>query len=85
MTGKRIDDFEDHTVQGIWEAYLNGELAAGHVVDHVTVRSAGLLAEEGYWMRMFQAATEELTSWQDLHGNYWVMDPNNGYIREWGT
>jgi len=85
MTVKRIDDLEDHTVQGIWEAHLNGELAKVDVVDQVTVRAAGVLAKKGYWMWLFQAATEELTSWQDLHGYYWVVDPNNGYIWEWGT
>jgi hypothetical protein len=34
---------------------------------------------------VFQAATEDLTSWEDLHGDYWVVDPNNGCIWEWGT
>jgi hypothetical protein len=51
----------------------------------VTVRAAGILAEKGCWTWMFQAATEELTSWQDLHWNYWIVDPNNGCIWEWGT
>ncbi len=34
---------------------------------------------------MFKAATEDLTSWEDPHGAYWVVDPNNGCIWEWGT
>jgi hypothetical protein len=55
------------------------------LVDDATVRAAGVLAEKGYWTWMFQAATEELTSWQDLHGDYWVMDPINEYIWEWET
>ena len=85
MTGKRVDDLQDHTVQGIWEAHLEGELSENDIVDQVTVRAAGVLVEKGYWMWLFQAATEELTSWQDLHGDYWVVDPDNGYIWEWGT
>ena len=85
MTSKRIDDLQDHTVQGIWEAHLEGELSQNDIVDQVTVRAAGVLVEKGYWMWLFQAATEELTSWQDLHGDYWVVDPDNGYIWEWGT
>jgi hypothetical protein len=85
VTGTRIDDIEDHTVQGIWEAHIKGEIAPGNVVDDVDVRAAGVLAEKGYWMWMFQAATEELTSWQDLHGDYLVVDPDNGCIWEWGT
>jgi len=76
---------EDRTVQGIWEPHLKGKLAMADVVDRVTVRAAEVLAENGYWMWPSQAATEELTSWQDLHGNYWVVDPNNGYIWVWGT
>ena len=82
VTGARIDDLENHTVQGIWEAHLKGELASGDVVDDVAVRAAGELEEKGYWMWTFQAATEELTSWQDLHGDYWVVDPGNGCIWE---
>ncbi len=70
MPGKRIDDLDDLTVQGVWEAHLKGELAQVDVVDRATVRAAGVLAEKGYWTWMFQAATEELTSWQDLHWNY---------------
>ncbi len=85
VTGTRIDDLEDHAVQVIWESYLKGELAPGDVVDDVAVRAAGVLAEKGYWMWMFQAATEELTSWPDLHGDYWIVDPDNGRIWEWGT
>jgi hypothetical protein len=52
----------------------------GNVLDDMTVRAAGVLAEKGHWMWMFQAATEELTSWRDPHGDYWVVDPINGYI-----
>ncbi len=85
MPGRRIDDLADHTVQGIWEAHLEGELAVGNILDDMTVRAAGVLAEKGHWMWMFQAATEELTSWQDPLGDYWVVDPINGYIWEWGT
>ena len=85
MSPKRIDDLTDLTVQGIWEAHLGGELAQVDVVERVTVRAAGVLAEKGHWTWMFQAATEDLTTWQDLHWNYWIVDPNNGYILEWGT
>jgi hypothetical protein len=85
MPGGCIDDLADHTLQGIWEAHLEGELAMGSVLDDVTVRAAAVLTEKGYWMWMFQAATEELTSWQDLHGDYWAVDPINGHIWEWGT
>jgi hypothetical protein len=34
-------------------------------------------------MWMLQAATKDLTSWQDPDWNYWVVDPNNGYIWDW--
>ncbi len=53
-------------MQGIWDAHLKGELAEVDVVDRVTVRAAGVLAEKGYWTWMFQAPTIELTSWADL-------------------
>jgi len=32
-----------------------------------------------------ELATEDLTSWEDLHRDYWVVDPNNRCIWEWGT
>jgi len=44
----RIDDLEDLTVQGIWDAYLKGEFAVGDVLENMTVRAAGVLAEKGY-------------------------------------
>jgi protein-S-isoprenylcysteine O-methyltransferase Ste14 len=44
----------------------------------VAVRAAGMLAEKGHWAWMFQAATEDLTTWQDLHGDYWMVDYMNG-------
>jgi hypothetical protein len=80
---KRIDDLTDTTAQGIWEAHLNGELAEANAVDRAAVNAAGILAERGYWTWMLHAATDELTSWQDLHWNYWVVDPKNGYIWDW--
>ena len=83
MSGKRVYDLTDLTVQGIWEAHLNGELFEADEVDRVAIRAAGVLAEKGYWTWMLQAATEDLTSWQDLHWNYWVVDPHNGYIWDW--
>ena len=85
MSPKRIDDLGDLTVHGIWEAHLKGEFVPAGVVDDVAVRAAGVLAEKGYLTWMFQAATEDLTSWEDLYGDYWVVDPNNGCIWEWGT
>jgi hypothetical protein len=72
-------------VQGIWETHRNGELVPSDVVEDVAVRAAGVLAEKGYWTWMTQAATEDLTCWEDLHGDYWVVDHNNGCIWEWGT
>ena len=75
MSPKRIDDSRDLTVHGIWEAHRNGELVPSDVVEDVAVRAAVMLAEKGYWTWMFQAATEDLTSWEDLHGEYWVVDP----------
>jgi hypothetical protein len=80
VSGIRIDDLADPTAQGIWKAHLKDELAPGYVVDDVAVRAAGVLAERGYWMRMFQATTEDLTSWIDLHGDYWVVSLYNGCI-----
>jgi len=85
VPGKCVDDLTDLTVQGIWEAHLDGELAEADAVDRAAVDAAGVLAEKGYWTWMFQAATEDLTSWQDLDWNYWIVDPNNGCIWEWGT
>jgi hypothetical protein len=82
---KRIDDLGDLTVHGIWEAHRKGEFVPASVEDDVAVRAAGVLAEKGFWTWMFQAATEDLTSWEDLNGDYWVVDPNNGCIWEWGT
>lgn len=55
------------------------------MLEDMIVRSAGVLAEKGYWMWMFTSAIEEASLWQDLHGNYWVVDPEDGDIREWGT
>jgi hypothetical protein len=85
VASKRIDDLDDHTVQGIWEAHVSGEIVPGNVLEDTIVRSAGVLAKKGYWMWMFMAATEEASSWRDLHGDYWVVDPERGDIREWGT
>ena len=47
MPGKRIDDLTDLTVQGIWEAHLNGELAEADVVDRASVRAAGVWRRRG--------------------------------------
>jgi len=80
---KRVDDLTDLTVQGIWEAHLDGELSELAAVDRAIVGAAEVLAEKGHWTWMFQAATEDLTSWQDLHWNFWVVDPHNGYIWDW--
>lgn len=85
MAGIGIDDLADHTVQGIWEAHLRGEIARKHALDDTIIRSAGVLAEKGYWMWMYTSATEEASLWQDLHGDYWIVDPEDGNIREWGT
>ena len=85
MSSKRIDDLGDLSVHGIWEAHLKGEFVPATVVDDAALRAAGVLAGKGYRTWMFQAATEDLTSWEDLHGDYWVVDPNNGCIWEWGT
>jgi hypothetical protein len=85
VTGKRVYDLTDLTVQGIWEAHLNGEFSELDLEDRVAVRTAGVLAEKGHWAWMLLAATDELTSWQDLHWNYWVVDPNNGCIWDCDT
>ena len=85
MPNKRIDNLDDHTVQGIWEASLAGELAGGNPVEVRIVRSAGVLAEKGYWNWMFKASTEDGSAWQDLRGNYWEVDPESGDIREWSA
>lgn len=85
MAGKRIDDLPDHTVQGLWESHRAGEIAVEDALDEMIVRSAGVLAEKGYWMWTFMAASEEGSSWRDLHGDYWVVDPEAGDVREWGA
>ncbi len=85
MSGKRIDDLPDHTVQGIWEAHSAGEIAVDDALDDMIVRSAGVLADKGYWTWMFTSASEEASLWLDLHGDYWVVDPETGNIRAWGT
>jgi hypothetical protein len=85
VSGKHLDDLAHVTVHGIWEAHLKGEFVPASVEDEVAVRAAGVLAEKGYWTWILQAATEDLNSWEDLHGDYWVVDPKNGCIWEWGT
>ena len=85
MSGKRIDDLPDHTVQGLWEAHLAGEVAVEDALDDMIVRAAGVLADKGYWMWMFTATSEDGSSWRDLDGNYWVVDAETGDIRAWGT
>jgi hypothetical protein len=49
LTGKRVDDLTDLTVQGIWEAHLQGELAEADAVDRAAINAAGVLAEKGHW------------------------------------
>ena len=55
MFPKRIDDLWDLTVQGIWEAHLNGELAEADVVDQVAVTAdcddLDPLARVSPWLR----------------------------------
>jgi hypothetical protein len=85
MPGKHTDDLNDHTVQGIWEAHLLGRIDEGDVVDDITVRSEGMLAEKGYWVWMFTSASKEPSSWQDLRGDYWMVNPDARDVREWGT
>ncbi len=85
MSGQRIDGLADHTVQGIWEAQHAGDLAGGDVLEDTIIKSAERLAEKGYWMWMFTSATEEASLWKDLHGDYWIVDPEDGDIRAWGT
>ena len=70
---------------GIWEAHLKGELAPGDEVHDAAIRCAGVLAEKDYRAWLFQAATEDLTSWRDPHGDCWVVDPNYGCHWEWGA
>jgi hypothetical protein len=78
----RINDLPDHTVQGIHEAHLRCEVATDDVLDDVIVRSAQQLAKKGYWMRIFMSATEEASLWRDLSGEYWLVDPDDGYVWE---
>jgi hypothetical protein len=85
MPSKRIDDLDDHTVFGIWEASRASGLSGGDALEDMIIRSAGVLAEKGYWMWMFTAATEDGSAWQDLRGNYWEVDPESGDIREWSA
>ena len=85
VPSKRIDDLPDHTVQGIWDAHLRGEVDISNVLDDTIIRCAGVLAEKGYWMWMFMLASEEGSCWRDLDGDYWVVDRESGEIREWGT
>ena len=80
--GKRINDLPDHTVQGIWEAHQADELAVEDELDDMIIRAAGVLAEKGHWTWMFQAASEDASSWKDRHGIFWVMDPKDGEIWE---
>ncbi len=83
--GKRIYDLPDHTVQGLWEAHRAGEIAVEDALDDTIVRSAEVLADKGCWMWMFNSATEEASLWQDLHGDYWIVDPDDGEISAWGS
>ena len=83
VPAKRVDDLTNTTAQGIWEAHLKGELAEADAVDRAAVNAAGVLAGRGHWTWIFQAATEDLTSWRDLDWNNWVVDPYKGYIWDW--
>ena len=82
---KRINDLPDRTVQGIWEAYQAGDIVVEDKLDEAIVRSAGALAEKRHWTWMFRAASEDASSWKDLHGSFWVVDPDDGEIWEWGS
>ena len=72
-------------MRGIWEAGRAGQLAGGSPLEDMVLRSAALLAEKGYWEWVLNSASERSSSWRDLRGNYWVIDPEGGEIRERGT
>jgi len=82
---RKLDDLPDHTVQGIYEAYHGGDLCVSGELDSCVVRSVEVLAEKGYWMWMFMSCNDEVSTWQDLEKNYWNIDPEDGYIWEFGT
>ena len=69
-------------MQGIWEASRAAQLAGGSPLEDMVLRSAAVLAEKGYWEWMLTSSGEQSSSWQDLRGNYWVIDPEGGEIRE---
>lgn len=85
MNSKYIEELEDQTVQGIWEASRAGQLAGGSPLEDMVLRSAALLAEKDHWGWMLMSASEWSSCWQDLRGNLWVVDPEVEEIREPGT
>ena len=85
MPIKLIEELEDQSVQGIWEASRAAQLAGGSPLEDMVLRSAALLVEKSYWGWMLTSASEQSSSWQDLRGNYWVVDPEDGEISERGT
>jgi hypothetical protein len=75
-----VYNLPEQTVQGIYEAHQRGEVDTTDVSDQVIVRSAALLAEKGYWMWLWTYASEETSTWNDLQGGYWTVDPDSGDI-----
>ena len=82
---KRITDLPDTTVQGICEAHEKGELAIDDELDECILRCAQQLANKGWWMWLFVFSNGELSTWRDLEGNHWVIDPEDGEIWEFGS
>lgn len=83
--GKWMADLPDHTARGICEAHRAGEFVVEDALDDSIVRSAGALTEKGHGTWVFQAASEAASSWKDLRGKFWVVDPDDGGIWEWGS
>ena len=82
LTGYRIYDLPDHTVEGIHDAYTRDELVIENVHEDVMVRSVQQLAKKGHWRWTLLAATDEVSMWRDLEGKLWLVDPDNGRIGE---
>jgi hypothetical protein len=80
LTGYRVYDLPDHTVEGIHDAYTRDELVIENVQEDVMVRSAQQLVKKGYRMWTLLAATEEASMWRDLEGKLWLVDLDDSLV-----
>jgi hypothetical protein len=81
----QITELDDTTVQGIVEANEQGLISIDDELDECILASAQHLATQGWWMWLFCITNGEASVWRDLERNFWVVDPKDGDIWEWGS